>query len=65
MIHSQPFLILPITFSHVQEPSSEEIQRVLGKRKSEPQSLRALKLGLEDSMCWEWEMGFTESPGKF
>ena len=32
---------------------------------SEPQSLRALKLGLEDSMCWEWEMGFTESPGKF
>ena len=35
------------------------------REESEPQSLRALKLGLEDSKCWEWEMGFTESPDKF
>ena len=35
------------------------------REESEPQSLRALKLGLEDSMCWEWEIGFTESPDKF
>ena len=35
------------------------------REESEPWSLRALKLGLEDSKCWDWEMGFTESPDKF
>ena len=39
--------------------------RVLSKGRVRASSLRALKLGLEDCTCSEWEMGFTESPDKF